>query len=780
MNLSKFYFYLAIIFIAGLNFVKAEVSVNLVIDAYGPLDEAFQVMVDLFNSYSKENSLDVNLKLTYFTYENDGEGYNDYTKTLSLFGKKNKNNKYDIFAYDTLYLNVFSPYLLELDEYLPKDFTDLYSSEINRKLTFSDGHIRGFPLALTVSILFSNMDYLEKYGMEIPKTWDELIQTSQHIIEEEKKLGNNELYGYNGLFPYNQNGNNENAMCSFLAFLYSFRDNVDDDIPEITSKNARKAIEKLLEIRDKISSAEVFTLQESQAILYMINKRSIFSTFYNILTLPPYQKTVMPGKKEGINASVIGGFNIGINKNSSEEKRRAALEVVKFLNSKEFQKSFIVQQLGYISSIEEIYNDPEVCATVDCEMVKSLQYYFRPITKMPNYDDYSKRTIINLKKLFDNQITIDEFLKNVDDINNVYSVTINSALGAITFSILIFITCLVLATSCLVFIPKVKPYFKFLSTDLWVMYSVGCIFILVSIFLYFGVPTISRCIISQELLVNGYSFILIPLLYKLITNFPLLNSFSTKATNNKYLYIFGLYFVQLVLTILSSSLGIYEIDNVNLYNENKTFHKCVNNTTFGKVLSFCQIGYDAFMYIAICVLVFFEWNITETFFDIRHFSLVLIINGITSVLLVIINNISINDYLSYNSLFIFVSIIFVIISHNYIFIVRVLISYHTNKYNQSEEKAINDMMMNNRRTVNSTGKVASMSEDGSTSSRNSGSTKNIKKGYKSRLIDIHYATMASQDSSQISSHTARNTSQTSSQKGNQSSSQRVVQSASFA
>jgi len=112
--------------------------------------------------------------------------------------------------------------------------------------------------------------------------------------------------------------------------------------------------------------------------------------------------------------------------------------------------------------------------------------------------------------------------------------------------------------------------------------------------------------------------------------------------------------------------------------------------------------------------------------------------------------------------------------------VRVLISYHTNKYNQSEEKAINDMMMNNRRTVNSTGKVASMSEDGSTSSRNSGSTKNIKKGYKSRLIDIHYATMASQDSSQISSHTARNTSQTSSQKGNQSSSQRVVQSASFA
>jgi len=36
----------------------------------------------------------------------------------------------------------------------------------------------------------------------VPKTWDELIETSKYIINEEKRLYNNtELIGYNGLFP---------------------------------------------------------------------------------------------------------------------------------------------------------------------------------------------------------------------------------------------------------------------------------------------------------------------------------------------------------------------------------------------------------------------------------------------------------------------------------------------------------------------------------------------------------------------------------------------------
>jgi len=44
------------------------------------------------------------------------------------------------------------------------------------------------------------MDLLNKYEKEIPKTWDELINTGKFILENERKNGNEDLIGYNGLF----------------------------------------------------------------------------------------------------------------------------------------------------------------------------------------------------------------------------------------------------------------------------------------------------------------------------------------------------------------------------------------------------------------------------------------------------------------------------------------------------------------------------------------------------------------------------------------------------
>jgi len=44
---------------------------------------------------------------------------------------------------------------------------------------------------------------LDKYNKKPPKTWDELIETAKYILEEEKKIGHDDIFGYNGLFPSN-------------------------------------------------------------------------------------------------------------------------------------------------------------------------------------------------------------------------------------------------------------------------------------------------------------------------------------------------------------------------------------------------------------------------------------------------------------------------------------------------------------------------------------------------------------------------------------------------
>ena len=55
-------------------------------------------------------------------------------------------------------------------------------------------------MILIISVFFSNKNYLQKYNRPIPKTWDQLIETTEYILDEEKKKGN-ELNGYAALFP---------------------------------------------------------------------------------------------------------------------------------------------------------------------------------------------------------------------------------------------------------------------------------------------------------------------------------------------------------------------------------------------------------------------------------------------------------------------------------------------------------------------------------------------------------------------------------------------------
>jgi len=57
---------------------------------------------------------------------------------------------------------------------------------------------------MIISVLQSNKDYLMQYNKEIPKTWDDLIETAEYIMKKEKeKHKNSTLIGYNGLFPSN-------------------------------------------------------------------------------------------------------------------------------------------------------------------------------------------------------------------------------------------------------------------------------------------------------------------------------------------------------------------------------------------------------------------------------------------------------------------------------------------------------------------------------------------------------------------------------------------------
>jgi len=71
-------------------------------------------------------------------------------------------------------------------------------------------------LSIYISSLFSNQRLLSKYNKKIPKTWDELMATSEYIYNEEKKL-NNTIIRYQS----SMNGKNYNLIFTYINFLFN-------------------------------------------------------------------------------------------------------------------------------------------------------------------------------------------------------------------------------------------------------------------------------------------------------------------------------------------------------------------------------------------------------------------------------------------------------------------------------------------------------------------------------------------------------------------------------
>jgi len=482
----------------------------------------------------------------------------------------------------------------------------------------------------------------------------------------------------------------------------------------------------------------------------MFQGNILFAHFYSSLTIPFYSMSVLPGKKDGINSSIIGGYSIGIYKYISEKKKEAALEVIKYFSSKKFQKEIIVKQLGLITALEELYDDDEVCEFINCDMLHEIQYYLRPISTMENYNDFSKRAMNYFQDLLDGKKEVEDTLSNIDDINRVYFITMKNTFGAIIISFLVLLFVIVVIATSLIFIPSFQNYFTFFSNDLWIIYTIGTIMMLASAFEYFALPSNKKCILRQMFYINGKNLIYIPIIWKLTINYPIINNFSKWVEKHKLIFVSILYSIQFITSILNSIFGSIETVEINLDKPEKNFYICANNSIVGKAFNQIQYFYSLLLYLCICIFLFFEWNIEQTYFDIRHFSFAIIIDGISVALHYLFDFYNVNSYILYNILFIFINISFVIINHIYIFTIRTVILHYKIKYIKSDRKIISDVIHNRvissieSSNVSYNANNANVSDTNSKNSRNSTSkysdTFYNSNYYKSRILNIHYST----------------------------------------
>eukprot|EP00833_Pecoramyces_ruminatium_P004949 jgi/Orpsp1_1/1178981/evm.model.c7180000067457.3 len=267
----------------------------------------YTTIVNKFNEYVKNKNIDLKLNIVLYTSHNSTLFVGDYAMTIESILSKGL-EKYDIYLYDNMYTSRFSPYFIDLKEWLPESHLFMYSSGIaSQSCTYKEKWF-GLPMSIEYSVLYSNMYLLNKYGKTIPKTWDELIETGKYILQNENSNGNYDIIGYNGLFP-----DYETALMSAIEFIYSFRKTKNSPFPKYTDQEAIDALNKIREVKNLLSSEKVFKDKEGDTFTRLVNGNAIFIKYWNSdFSNPIYNKTPLVGNTEGISASALGGSNIGI------------------------------------------------------------------------------------------------------------------------------------------------------------------------------------------------------------------------------------------------------------------------------------------------------------------------------------------------------------------------------------------------------------------------------------------------------------------------------------
>ncbi|ORX82376.1 periplasmic binding protein-like II [Anaeromyces robustus] len=625
------------------NFSK-EIEINIFGYTIANSGIYFESYIDGFNQYAKENNIDIEVKLSLMTRSNFTASLgNSYLMVESLL--KKKNNKYDMYFYDFSFLKKYGPYLLDLKELLPKEHINMYDDNILSSICTYEDKLVGIPSTLSYNALYANEILLDKYNKRIPKTWDELIETSKEILEKEKLLNNTEIVGYNGLM-YDE----DNGLCSIYEFIYSCRETYDSPFPELTSNTTVEAIKLIKKIKEEISSDEIFR-SDSVYDINLFDGKGLFIkywVFYDLIK-PPYVISILPGIKEGISGSSLVGYNIGIYKHIEENKKEAVLKVMEFMTSREFQKSLVLKNI-IVSGMKSLYDDKEVCSTIqNCEFYKNVQPIKKPVDKADDYIGYAEKfTKYFYEYLYGNGTeTAESTLKKIDDITKIYYMTIDSEETSSGLIILVtFLVTLVIMISSLIFLflKKYKLLFTFQPKLSWIMVIIGISMIFLSSLTYYGQITKFKCNIRDFLFSFGYTFIYTPILYRLILYFPEINKYSIWVNNHQL--VFFLFFI--LFDIILNGLNLIEPFSIVTIHGEKNFQICYySNTLLTLIINILMIAQKFIIILASSLLIFIEWNVEDIFYDIRFIMFSIYINSFFFPLNFIINFLPINDYIAY-------------------------------------------------------------------------------------------------------------------------------------
>lgn len=255
-----------------------------------------------------------------------------------------------------------------LDDYVQKDasydFNDFSKSAVGSATV--DGKLIAIPVVTEQQILYYRKDLLEKAGIPVPKTLDELVEAVKKLHDPSK-----ELYGFVA------RGTRSPLVTQLSSFLFSEGgDFMIGDKATINTPEAVKAFTTYGALLRDYGPPGVLNMSWPQAIgIFAQGKVAFFSdanSIYQNATDPEKSKVadkvgfaMFPAGKAGSKPFNITSWSLAMNANS--KKKEAAWEFIKWATSKEI--TLKLQQKGNPGARASVWDKPEGTSSFPAELV---------------------------------------------------------------------------------------------------------------------------------------------------------------------------------------------------------------------------------------------------------------------------------------------------------------------------------------------------------------------------------------------------------------------------
>jgi len=407
--------------------------------------------------------------------------------------------------------------------------------------------------------------------------------------------------------------------------------------------------------------------------------------FLNFSQYKEYNRTVLPGYKEEISGTIMGGYNLGVVNNLKSNKKEAVKQFLHYLTSKETHKKFIIMG-EFFSPVPSYYDDEEVCSHLNCQLYKNFQYVRRPfnLLKGNEYDDYSyKFRNYIYDYLYGNDITASEALTNVINILKIHTISPfnfeETKVGLIFFIIQLVILIVLITSFAIPLLNTFQWYFKQFSYSYWVIFLIGSLALLTLSLSEYNEVTKFKCQLKPFLLLVGNFSNLYPFVDALIMNYPKDSRSSTWINRHRELVVMFYLLANLILILTSLSLS-WTVEKV-IVNDAYNFNYCMKKNIFNEVLEHILYGFTIIKELLILLFIFYLWDVEETFIEIKMLSSAIYSQILLYLIFNIMNYIKIKINTYYFVVYEMIYILFLLSNYVFLYSLRIVFTYTRKKRN---------------------------------------------------------------------------------------------------